>query len=155
MAPRENRSRLIETVTTPLGFFVLVVLVVEAGLIGLAAAYGQADRMYLGAVVLILVLLIVVVALIAVFKPEALSGKRHEPITTSLAASLAIDVYSVVDGYIEEESKEEAYGMLKDACLATGEGANPSFQEFTRHFSETIVKRSQILGKSSPKGRMG
>lgn len=154
MAPQESRSKIIETVTTPLGFFVLVVLVVEVGLIGLAATYGQADRMYLGAVVFILVLLISVVAFISIFRPEALSGKRHEPIGKSLASSLAIEVYSVVDGYLEDDVKEEAYGMLKDACLATGKRSNDVCLEFTQHFSQTLIDRAKILGSAKPKGKM-
>ncbi|MGR8999967.1 MAG: hypothetical protein ACU88J_13100 [Gammaproteobacteria bacterium] len=150
----EMWPRIIAAVTTPLGFFVLVVLVVEAGLIGLAATVGRGDHVYLLAVVGVLVLLIFVVALIAVFRPEALIGKRYEPITTALAESLGIDVYAVFDGYIEEINKEEAYSMLRDACVASSESKNDSCKVFNKTFVETIVSRSKILGKVSPRGHL-
>jgi hypothetical protein len=80
-APRttERRADIIESVTTPLGFFVLVVLVVEA-VIGALAAYSPQDRgIIILYMIVILVLLIVVVSALAFFRPEALSGRRAGP----------------------------------------------------------------------------
>ena len=72
-----TRVDIIQTVKTPLGFFTLAVLVVEA-ILGITANFSQgADRTYLVVGMLVLIfLLIFIVAGFAVFRPEALSGKR-------------------------------------------------------------------------------
>ncbi|MFC2152829.1 hypothetical protein ACFLSE_09925 [Bacteroidota bacterium] len=72
-----NRVSLIQTVQTPLGFFVLVVLIVEA-IFGIAASFSEGDdrsRLIIGMLALIF-LLVIIVALIAVYQPEALYGVR-------------------------------------------------------------------------------
>jgi hypothetical protein len=76
-------------VTTPLGFFVLVVLVVEAGIGGLAAYTESPQRgIIILYMVIILVMLIAVVSALAFFRPQALSGQPPGPSLKS--------VYSVV-----------------------------------------------------------
>lgn len=72
-----QRIDIIQGVRTPLGFFVLVVLVVEA-LLGITAGLSQGpDRTRLINGMLILIfLLVVIVTLLAFFRPEALGGKR-------------------------------------------------------------------------------
>ena len=67
----------IQTFYTPLGFFIFVVLIVDA-IIGVLAGFsGSADRSALVEVMAaIIVLLIGVVALLAWFRPEALMGVR-------------------------------------------------------------------------------
>jgi hypothetical protein len=68
---------IIETVQTPLGFFTLVVLVVELVLGGNVYSSQGADRTYLVLGMLALIfLLVIIVAGLAIFRPEALSGKR-------------------------------------------------------------------------------
>jgi len=72
-----DRVRIIETVQTPLGFFVLVVLVVEA-ILGMVA--GLTDRanqvIVISGMLAIISALIVVVAFLAYYRPEALKGMR-------------------------------------------------------------------------------
>src|SRR3990172_9089788 len=72
-----TRASVIQSVRTPLGFFTLAVLVVEA-ILGLTAYFSQGqDRTYLIVGMLVLIfLLVVIVAGMAVFRPEALSGVR-------------------------------------------------------------------------------
>jgi hypothetical protein len=83
-----DRATIIQTVSTPLGFFVLVVLVVEA-LIGLLAGLStSADRpAIVNVMVGLIVMLTAVVALLAYFRPEALKGDR----AAALAATLPLD----------------------------------------------------------------
>jgi hypothetical protein len=66
--------RVIEAVKTPLGFFVLIVLVVS----GIIASLSQGvDRTYLvGGMLALTFLLVLLVSVIAVFRPEALYGAR-------------------------------------------------------------------------------
>lgn len=74
---RSNRLDVIQTVKTPLGFFTLTVLVVEV-ILGISANFSQGtDRTYLIIGMLGLIfLLVIIVAGLAIFRPEALSGKR-------------------------------------------------------------------------------
>jgi hypothetical protein len=85
-AHNESRSSIIQTVQTPLGFFVLVVLFVEAAAGAFALAASSADRTYIVLTMLGLVLLlIIIVSLLAYHRPEALAGLR--PTTTQGSAS--------------------------------------------------------------------
>ena len=80
---KEPRVAIINTVQTPLGFFVLVVLIVEVifGIIS-GLATGN-DRTYLifGMLALIF-LLVVIVSFMAIFHPEALYGKRQQAVNS-------------------------------------------------------------------------
>lgn len=85
-----NRVDIIQAVRTPLGFFSLVVLVVEV-ILGVTANFSQGiDRTYLIVGMLILIFfLVIIVAAFAFFRPEALSGERADD---STAASLSSGV---------------------------------------------------------------
>ncbi len=74
---QEERTDIIETVKTPLGFFTLVVLVVEI-ILGISANLSQGtDRTNLIVGMLGLIfLLVIVVAGFALIRPEALRGER-------------------------------------------------------------------------------
>lgn len=141
-----QRGNIIAAITTPLGFFVLVVLVVEAGLIGLAATVGNGEKSYLYAIVSLLALLIVVVALISVFRPEGLSGQRYEPIRNELAENIARDVYDVLDGYIEHP--QDAFNQLKQSCEYLAENRESFEKVFVQHFAKTIEARANITNKT-------
>lgn len=73
----EAKVDIIRTVKTPLAFYVLVVLMVEA-IIGVIAGFSAAsDRTTIVLVMAAIVtLLVVTVTLLALFKPEALEGRR-------------------------------------------------------------------------------
>jgi hypothetical protein len=75
----ESRVDIIRTVQTPLGFFVLVVLVVEA-ILGVVATFGAGfDRTLTIAGMLVLIAsLIAIVAFLAYSRPEALAGGRKK-----------------------------------------------------------------------------
>jgi hypothetical protein len=87
-ARSESRIHILDSVTTPLGFFVLTVLVVEAGLGVLSTTLPQSERSQIVFyMILVLVLLILVVASLAYFSPDALTGRRPDPYTVVIAAS--------------------------------------------------------------------
>jgi len=71
------RVALIESVKTPIGFFALIALIAEA-ILGTAAIFiDRPEKTYLVVSMIILVfLLVILVALFATFRPEALSGLR-------------------------------------------------------------------------------
>jgi hypothetical protein len=72
-----SRLDIIRTVQSPLGFFVLVVLVVEAIIGGVAGFSGANERLYIISIMAgIVILLVLTVTSLAWFRPEALEGKR-------------------------------------------------------------------------------
>ncbi len=72
-----SRVAIINAVKTPLGFFVLVVLVVEVALGGLAAkAEGENQLVALYGMLVVVLALIAVVAFFSYRRPEALIGER-------------------------------------------------------------------------------
>ena len=73
------RADLIRTVQTPLGFFVLVVLVVE-GILGVTASLSEGSaRTYLVVgMIAVIVLLVGIVAFMAYRRPEGLKGESTE-----------------------------------------------------------------------------
>jgi hypothetical protein len=77
-AAREGaRAGLVRSVQTPLGFFVLVVLVVEAILGVVVAATTDFDRsVTIGGMLVIIAGLVATVAFLAYYRPEALRGDR-------------------------------------------------------------------------------
>jgi hypothetical protein len=71
------RTSVIQAVQTPLGFYVLIVLVVEGGFGFLAASTVGTDRTFLlYSMVILMSLLVLTVTLVALFRPEALHGYR-------------------------------------------------------------------------------
>jgi len=71
--------RIIQAVQTPLGFFTLIVLVIEGALALLVTSNKEPERTYLTAGMLgLLVLLIVTVGLIAYFRPQTLGPRAEE-----------------------------------------------------------------------------
>src|SRR5437879_3653682 len=80
-APAESgRVGIIQAVDTPLGFFTLVVLIIE-GVLGLLIGTtftGTERTIALYGMLGIIALLIAVVVWLAWFRPEALAGTRHK-----------------------------------------------------------------------------
>lgn len=73
---KEGMKGIIQAVKTPLGFFVLVVLIVEAILGGSAIFSSGPDRTYLViGMISLLFLLVIIVAVMAYFRPSSLYGK--------------------------------------------------------------------------------
>src|ERR1044071_9252472 len=71
------RAEIINTVQRPLGFFVLVVLVVEVALSIVAGLSAGHDRTYAVVGMLVLIfMLVLLVAAMAIWRPESLQGAR-------------------------------------------------------------------------------
>lgn len=76
-----TRVGLIRAVRTPLGFFVLIVLVIEAILGTVAGVSSGLDRtLSLVGMLVIIFALVAIVAFMAYYRPEALSGLRPPPL---------------------------------------------------------------------------
>lgn len=77
--PQQGRIGIIRTVQTPLGFFVLVVLIIEA-ILGILFGFSEgSDRTFLiKAMIILIFALVCIVAALAYVRPEALSGTRQQ-----------------------------------------------------------------------------
>src|SRR5712692_9381528 len=83
---KDSRVSIINTVQTPLGFFVLVVLIVEA-ILGITATFSSGnDKTFLiGGMLALIFLLVLIVSGMAVFRPPSLYGKLVIPTTQTNA----------------------------------------------------------------------
>jgi hypothetical protein len=141
----EKRS-LVDAVKTPLGFFTLALLVAEAIITGLALGLSGADRTFLlYAWVGITVLLILVVAAIAIFRPAALWGTQAPVLDDLFAESLGKDIGDAFGGYLENlpaADRGEAYNTLKDIL-----NSRYAKSETARQFCETLVENIAKMAK--------
>lgn len=156
MPPQDlsDRRTLIEAIKTPLGFFSLVVLVIESLLGGLAmTASSSADRMLMVELIVgILVLMVVLVAVIAWFRPEALWGHRYSPLDDIFAAGLAEEFYTAMDGYLsnlEEAAREEAYQLLRETIASSPHIHSRATRRFSEILVKTIISKAKIRGRWS------
>ena len=74
-----NRLNIIESVKTPIGFFVFAVLVIEAifGVV-LNKSEGSERAILIISMIALISTLVAIVVVLAVFRPEALKGERQE-----------------------------------------------------------------------------
>ena len=124
-----SRVGLIRAVNTPLGFFVLIVLVIEAILGTLAGMSSGFDRtLSLVGMLVIIFALVAVVAFMAYYRPEALSGLRPPPLPVQ-----ATVVYP--------PTEKDRYNKLFDGFSDCDFYAfNPPFQ--VEHAGAKILKES-------------
>jgi len=147
-----ERKNLIEAIKTPLGFFSLVVLVAEAVFVGLALTSSGTDRTFLlYAFVGVLVLLILLVAAIAAWKPEALWGKRYSTLEESFARGLGEELYPALDSYMSsikgEMAREEAYKLLHRTIASSPYACSKATRRFCEMLVETIIRRAELSGE--------
>jgi hypothetical protein len=138
-APREARAGIIAAVQTPLGFFALVVLVVE-GILGLTAGLvrGVNPTPVVWAMIVLIFLLVFVVATLSVRYPGALSGKkwRQPAAATALTATPA---------------QVELLKKPSILCISTSDFEKLWTDEdvaiLSQHFKSTLTIRRNITGR--------
>ncbi len=116
-----QRNRILEAVKTPLGFFVLALLVIEATFLPLAVQSGQDKLSLFMAYVVAIVALALIVALLAYF------GVFAQP---SSPPPLKIPTYSIVVGFPKDLRALDIRRVVwdKDKCTLTiGEKVKKSF----------------------------
>lgn len=138
-----NDVTLINAVKTPLGFFVLVVGVIQAVLLASMKLVEPAlHQLILVIFAAITVLLILLVGAIAVWKPDALSGKPYD--IDSLGHSIGTEVFYSFDPYISnlpDQERLEAYQSLLSQMESPGDTAN---QMIRRKIAAVIRDRAGI-----------
>jgi hypothetical protein len=121
-----SRTAILQAVQTPLGFFVLVVLVFEA-VIGVFAAFSDAAERarLIGYMVLLLLLLIAVVALLAYFRPEALRGDRPPAVEKDVVTQLQRIEETLI--HLDNVARYGSSGILVAALLGLDDTAGPHY----------------------------
>jgi hypothetical protein len=143
MAGRGNilsaRAELVQAVKTPLGFFVLTILVVEAVLGGLTAFSSSADRrLLIWGMLVLLGVSIAVVGALAYLKPEVLQGRRPD-LPFSLFISAPTEMTGLDIGSIPWDD---------GACFLIGDGLREPVQMVPSRVGPTLrVHISQTLAQ--------
>ena len=144
----KDRKTIIEAVKTPLGFFSLVVLVLESILGTLALSLKDRSLGYVMAAVLVFMVILVFVG--AVYKPEALWGKRATITDESFAAGLGEEFYIALDGYysnLKDDEREEAYELLRQTINSSPHINSAEQKKFCDVLAEAIVRKATLTKK--------
>jgi hypothetical protein len=143
-------SGIIAAVKTPLGFFSLVILVLESFLGALAVKSSGSVQVYLVvifAVVLVLVILIVALTtLYPMHKDEREKLKEND----SFAAGLGEEIYVALDGSLSNLSSEErelAYELLRDSMTDSPHATSNVEKHFFLIVAKTIIRKAQLRGR--------
>ena len=117
-----SRRDIIESVKTPLGFFVLGLLVFEAILAVFAAYSSGLERgLLFGAMVLLMFSLICIVAFLAYYRPEALKGDRPENLENKFGPQLERIESRLRE--LDEVARYGSSGVLVAALLGLKDGS--------------------------------
>jgi hypothetical protein len=141
---RSDRKSLIDRVKDPLAYFALAALIVEAVVGGLAFKLQDERLAYLAAAVL--TLYVIVVAVISVFKPAALSI-RTSTADEVFAVGLGEEFYAVVAGYfsnLSADDKIEAYRFLHETITTSLHIRTSEQKKFCATLADTVIRRANI-----------
>ena len=154
MQPKDTpeRQNFIQGIKTPLGFWSLIVLVIESGLGGLALTISGANRAVLVIYIIpgSLLFLAILVAAIAVLRPEAIWGKRYSALEESFAKELGEDLYSALEGALDnlgETDRDEAYETLREVIANPQQARSRTTKQFRHLLAETIISRANTKVK--------
>lgn len=150
-ARKEERTGIIRAVNTPLGFFALIVLVVEA-IIGATTVLSKLSEPHQYICILLMItllfLMIVIVACIAVTKPGALSPELGE---TELKARELERQRQLDTQKFELEKTQAALARTEEEAQRTNALLNsPAMQEIIKRVAEQVYREQQV---SPPKPR--
>ena len=154
-----QRENIILTVQTPLGFFTLIVLVVEV-ILGLLAAKaaGTDFTIIVISMVALLFLLAIIVAILSYTRPDVLmpgaqktqkNGARGTEYDDFLVAILPDNIINA----IEHEAKHNNLDHIRIACTHTiwscrPSRAKPILEDAIRDYSEVVREHARsLLGK--------
>lgn len=147
-----DRISLVKAITTPLGFFVLAMLVVEALLGGLAVGLREQRAILVWAIILILVLLILIVCGFAIWHPGGLSGEK--PWSPQLANQMADDLFLSLSGAFNNLTpieQEEAWQTVL-AVITSHPDSSTAYNEFCKTLGARLLQRTKIHSNATPRG---
>jgi hypothetical protein len=138
--------RFAENVSTPLGFFVMVVVVLAGGCFGAGSVIQKNNGwiwiLYSGGLLIILVIVVVVSYLIATNRSWELYGRN--PLEETLARNLAVTIFESIDGYLgnlPEQEQIEAYAELALAMELGLAGEQSTVKKFRHQLFISLLSR--------------
>lgn len=115
-ADQINRTNIISAVTTPLAFLTLALLAVELIFVSVLANSSVEHKPLLLFLILgAFIVFVLIVVLVAIFRPEALQGKR--PLPQLHANNLADDLYFSIEGSfanLDFAAQEDGWQFIDD-----------------------------------------
>ena len=141
----QTRASLINTIKTPLGFFSLIALIVEAMLGGMALKLNSPNLGY--AAVALLALLILAVSALTFASPSALIGKNEAATDEKFAVGLGEEFYTALDGYYDNltpQEREEAYRFLEELLRSSPHSHSPEQKKFCNKLAETVIRKANL-----------
>jgi hypothetical protein len=152
---KEPKSSIIASVTTPLSFIVLSLLVIESLLGAMAYAFPEHRQLIVWAVIIFLPVFTFLVVGLAVWRPEALSGSR--PWQSHLAQRFADDLYVSLDGTLSNISlvdQQEAWTIVAEVLISDTE-AGREYSTFSRTVGNRLKQRADLKDRlNQPKGTL-
>jgi hypothetical protein len=152
----ETRASTIDAVKTPLGFFVLGLLVVDGTLAALAVTLNSFRTPLVWTVIASVPVLVFTVVLLAIYRPEALRGDR--PWQETYANQLADDLYMGLEGALtnlEPVERNEAWLIVAEV-IATTNVADKSYATFCGDVASRLRKRAALQSRNvSARGAVG
>jgi hypothetical protein len=148
--PRDNRSSILERVTTPLAFLVLGLLVVESTIGALIISVPEYRGPLIWTFIASVPVYVLIVVVLAIFIPEALSG--HRPLQSDNAHRLADNLFLSIDGYLrnlQDIERLEAWTTVA-YVITTDDRAPHTYNEFAKAISERLKVVAKIGARSLP-----
>jgi hypothetical protein len=140
----DSRSSIIDAVKTPLGFLVLGFLVVDGTVAFLAVTLTEFQTPLVWTIIISTPLFVLVVAGLAVWRPEALRGDR--PLEETHANQFASDLFLALDGALrnlEPVERAEAWVTVADVVTSGGQ-ADASYSRFCLAVATRLKKLTNI-----------
>ncbi len=142
----DTRIGIVNATKTPLGVFSLALLVVESLFGSLILATSGTNRTFLLiSAVGILVLIIILVAIIAVWKPEALWGKRYFGVNIMFADAIAGNIHLALNASLvnlkKEVDRQQAWVALTDIFSRSDPGFPSEYLKFREALADGIKRR--------------
>lgn len=145
-SPSQDRVSILNAIRTPLGFFALVILVLEAMLVGYAvfADPSQKGELMRWAFGLVLMTLVIVAVLVA-WRPEALNGRTGQ--SDGMVHAIGTDICEALRPYLNdiesEKTRREAYETL---IALIGNPEDRANRKIRTELARVIRARLKTLG---------
>ncbi len=147
----DKRKGIVEAIKTPLGFCALTMLIVEPVILEILITPNNFYKEILIYGVLgIAALVIILVIVTAIWKPEALLGKQYRDLDESFIEKLAEDMYTALDPYLAnlgEDERTDAYKLLEQTIISSSSTESRRSKKFRAILSEKIIRRADLQDK--------
>jgi len=145
---QESRGRLANAIRTPLAFYVLCLLIVEWTISGLILALPDFRAHLVWTLDLSLAAFIIIVTVLAIWRPEALSGDR--PLQKEAVQRLGSNLYTALVGAfrgLEPDERLEAWVMIANV-ITNDEKASETYRKFAISLADTLEDLAHITVRS-------